>query len=131
MRSSAAAGVHAVFITRTTVDPYAPKVVRAGMGAHFRLPLRELDWESPEPLLRSCGQWLAADASGSTSYLAVDWRTSTVLVLGSEATGVSKSAAEHITGSVAIPMQKGVESLNAAVSGAVILFEAVRQRRTQ
>jgi TrmH family RNA methyltransferase len=101
------------------------------MGTHFRLPLRQLDWVTPDPLLQSCTQWLAAEASGSTSYDTVDWRRSTALVLGSEATGISAWAEAHVTGRISIPMRRGVESLNAAVSGAVILFEAVRQRQTQ
>jgi RNA methyltransferase, TrmH family len=131
MRSSAAAGAHALFVSRETVDPYSPKVIRAAMGAHFRLPLRQLNWDAPDPLLLSCGQRLAAEAGGDGSYDAVNWNIPSVLVLGSEATGISERALARVTGHVSIPLHGGVESLNAAVAGAVILFEAARQRRTQ
>jgi TrmH family RNA methyltransferase len=131
MRTTAAAGAHALFVSPSTVDPYAPKVVRAAMGAHFRLPIRPLDWDAPDPLLAACAQKLGAVAGQGTVYDAVDWRLSSALILGSEATGISDRAAGHLTGHITIPMHGGVESLNAAVAGAVILFEAARQRRTQ
>ena len=131
MRAATAAGVHALFVSRDTVDPYSPKVIRAAMGAHFRLPLRQLDWDTPDPRLLSCGQLLAAEAGAFPAYDAVNWNLPSVLVVGSEATGISERALRHVTGNVSIPLQGGVESLNAAVAGAVILFEAARQRRTQ
>jgi TrmH family RNA methyltransferase len=131
MRSAVAAGAHALFVSRETVDPYSPKVIRAGMGAHFRLPLRHLNWESLDALLASGVQMLGAEAGEDRAYDAVDWRLPSVLVLGSEATGISERALRHVTGRVSIPLQGGVESLNAAVAGAVILFEAARQRRKQ
>ncbi len=46
IRSAAAAGVDEFFVTPGTADPYAPKVVRAGMGAHFHLPIRERSWDA-------------------------------------------------------------------------------------
>jgi len=131
MRSAAAAGAHALFVSRDTVDPYSPKVIRAAMGAHFRLPLRPLNWDSPDPLLLTCGQRLAAEAGDYPTYDAINWNLPSVLVLGSEATGISERALQHVTGHVSIPLLGGVESLNAAVAGAVMLFEAARQRRTQ
>ncbi|HEX7103652.1 MAG TPA: RNA methyltransferase [Nitrolancea sp.] len=131
LRSAAAAGTHAVFISPRTADPYAPKVVRAAMGAHFRLPIRPLDWDAPDPMLASCTQLLGAEAGEGIPYDAVDWRQPSAVILGSEATGISERAVSQLTGYVTIPMHGEVESLNAAVAGAVILFEAARQRRSQ
>ena len=131
MRAATAAGAHALYFSSRTVDPYAPKVVRAAMGAHFRLPLRPLDWTNPDSEIIGCVQRFGAEADQGDSYDTVDWHRSSVLVLGSEASGISESAAVQLTGHVSIPMKGEVESLNAAVAGAVILFEAARQRRTQ
>lgn len=131
IRSAAAVSAHAVFVAPGTTDPFAPKVVRAGMGAHFRLPLRQLDWTRPEPAMVSCGQRLAAEAGGSVVYDSVDWRRASCLIVGNEASGLSGAARAFATESVSIPLGSDVESLNAAVAGSVLLFEAARQRRRQ
>lgn len=130
-RSAAAAGAHALFFSPRTADPYAPKVVRAAMGAHFRLPIRPLDWNALDPTFTACTQVLGAEAGQGVPYDAVDWRQPSSVILGSEATGISHQASSQLTGYVTIPMHSEVESLNAAVAGAVILFEAARQRRRQ
>jgi TrmH family RNA methyltransferase len=131
LRTAVAAGAHALFFTSTTTDPYAPKVVRAAMGAHFRLPIRPFDWKAPDAAFLACAQRLGAEAGRGVAYDQVDWSLPSVLVLGSEARGISELAAEQLTGYVTIPMKGEVESLNAAMAGAVILFEAARQRRRQ
>ncbi len=131
MRSSLGAGVHALYVSRETVDPYSPKVVRAGMGAHFRLPLRSLDWNDVPREVLDCAQRFAAEANSETRYDQLDWTSDTMLIVGSEATGISENARRYVTSSISIPLTGRLESLNAAVAGAVILFEAARQRRTQ
>ncbi len=131
MRSSLGAGVHALYVSRETVDPYSPKVVRSGMGAHFRLPLRWLDWNDVPREVLDCAQRFAAEANSDTRYDRPDWTSGTTLIVGSEATGVSENARRYVTSSISIPLIGRLESLNAAVAGAVILFEAARQRRTQ
>lgn len=131
LRAAAAAGVDAVALAPRTVDWTNPKVVRAAMGAHFRVPVRTLDWQGVADFLRRWPRrprvWLA-DADGTTAHFAVDWRAPSVLVVGGEADGPSEEARALAQGTVRIPMPGGVESLNAATAGAVILFEAVRQR---
>jgi len=129
IRSALGAGCHALFVTHETTDPFAPKVVRAGMGAHFRLPILRLDWERPHPLVTACTQRLGAAAGVSQSYDTVDLRAATCLVIGGEATGLSDGSARAVNGFVGIPLAGGLESLNAGVAGSVILFEAARQRR--
>jgi len=129
LRTALGAGVHAVFLTKGTTDPFAPKVVRAAAGAHFRLPILPLDPAHPDPRILRCAQRLAAEANGSQFYDAIDWTLDTVLALGSEAHGISPALRPLLTGSVSIPLAGGLESLNVAIAGAIMLFEAARQRR--
>lgn len=128
LRSAEASGVGQVLLAPGTVDAYNPKVVRGGMGAHFRLPVASLDW--PEIGLRVARRavWLA-DTSGNTPYDGVDWTVPSALIVGSEAHGSGEEAAALATGRVSIPMVGGADSLNAAMAVTVLLFEAARQRR--
>ncbi len=129
LRTAEAAGVEIVIFGPQTVDPYNDKVVRAGMGVHFRLPLRVCpDWQAVQGVLPTDMPFYLAEAQGSMVYDAVDWRRPSALIVGGEAEGASpqaRSRGQPIT----IPMIGQVESLNAAMAGAVILFEAARQRR--
>ena len=127
LRSANAAGVEWVTLAPQTVDPYNPKVVRGAMGAHFRLPIGALSW--PEIANALAGvQILLADVQGDQAYYKMDWTRPSALIIGGEAYGASLEAKELATAVIAIPMQGGVESLNAAVAASVILFEAARQR---
>ena len=128
LRAAAGAGVAAVYLAGA-VDPFNPKVVRAGMGAHFRVPLRPLDAAATADLTATFPLRVAAAAAAAAAYDAVDWRQPAALIVGSEAEGVGPEVAALATTAAAIPLAPGVESLNAAVAGAVILFEAARQRR--
>ena len=128
LRSALAAGVESVITTMGTVDVYSPKVVRAAMGAHFRLNLwLNQTWRAVGGALQSL-QVVVAKPQGRISYWEVDWRRPTALLIGSEAEGPSAEAEKLATGYVTIPMCKEVESLNAAVAASVLLFEAARQR---
>lgn len=128
LRTAAAAGVSAVYLSPGTVDPFNPKVVRAGMGAHFRIPIRPLDRETAAALARDYPLRVLTAADAPTPYDALDLRGPTAVIVGSEAEGVGPEAAALATASAAIPLAAGVESLNAAVAGSVLLFEAIRQR---
>ncbi|HLL50000.1 MAG TPA: RNA methyltransferase, partial [Thermomicrobiales bacterium] len=129
LRAAAGAGVNAVYLSPATVDPWNPKVVRAGMGAHFRVPLLPLDTETQESLRERLPRRVISSAIATQPYDAVDWTGPTALVVGGEAEGVSPEMEAWGTEQVSIPLAHDVESLNAAVAGAVILFEAARQRR--
>ncbi len=129
LRTAAGAGVDAVYISAETVDPWNPKVVRAGMGAHFRLPLAPIDDATMRELRERLPRRVVASADATLTYDALDWRGPTALVIGGEAEGVGGELTSWSNEAVAIPLAAGVESLNAAVAGAVILFEAARQRR--
>lgn len=127
LRTAEAAGARPVLLAPGTGDAFAPKVVRAGMGAHFRLPLVSGSWEELEPYLEERSVWLAQAGAG-TPYYQVDWRRPSALIIGSEAAGPSPEARRRATGTVTIPMEGPTESLNAAIAAAVVLFEALRQR---
>lgn len=130
LRSAEATGVTDVVCSSGTADLYSPKVVRAAMGAHFRLPLRQdLHWDEIDEALGPADNVYVADASGRMPYYAADWRQPSVLIIGNEANGIGPEARARATKSISIPMAAAVESLNAAVAGSVILFEAARQRR--
>lgn len=128
LRSAEAARVGQVILTRGSVDLYNPKVVRGGMGAHFRLPVVSLDWPDIAAQVTGRAVWLA-DAAGKVAYDAVDWNQPSVLIVGPEAGGIGEEAVALVTGRVSIPMADKVESLNAAMAATIILFEAARQRR--
>jgi RNA methyltransferase, TrmH family len=127
LRTAWAAGVTEVLLPPGTVDHTNPKVIRAGMGAHFYLPIRKCEagqiWEA----VGTARLWLA-EARRGQPYDAVDWRGDVALIIGGEAEGAgqpTRRAADYVH----IPMATGVESLNAAVAAAIVLFEAFRQRR--
>jgi TrmH family RNA methyltransferase len=129
-RTAAATGVDAVAALAGGDALYAPNVVRAGMGAHFRLALAvDVDARELPSWLASRGQALLADAQATQSIYDVDLRVPTVLIVGSEAHGAVRAEALPDLRRAAIPMPGDMESLNVAVATAVILFEAVRQRR--
>jgi TrmH family RNA methyltransferase len=127
LRAAEASGCAGVIITPGTVDPYNPKVVRAGMGAHFRLPIEKLDWRKIRQRASGRSVWLA-DAAGELPYTEANWRVPSLLIIGGETTGASLQAQKLATCRVRIPMTGPVESLNAAMAATVLLFEAARHR---
>jgi TrmH family RNA methyltransferase len=131
LRAAAGAGASAVYLTPESVDPWNPKVVRAGMGAHFRLPIAPLDPQTLAELQARLPRRVVASAEAAQPYDAIDWTGPAALVVGGEAEGVGPELREWASDEVGIPLAHGVESLNAAVAGSVILFEAARQRRTE
>jgi TrmH family RNA methyltransferase len=127
LRTAAAAGTQAVLLTPGSVDAWSPKVLRAAMGAHFRLPLRALGWEALGDLLYGLPV-LLADAGSGQVYTQVDLTGPLALLVGGEADGAGSQGQALATGRLHIPMPGQVESLNAAVAAAILLFEVVRQR---
>ncbi|MBI2941195.1 MAG: RNA methyltransferase [Chloroflexi bacterium] len=129
LRSAWATGLVQVVFTEDCADPFGPKVVRAGMGAHFRLAIVDgAGWEAIRRALAHRPVWLA-DMAGERAYDEVDWTDDAALIVGGEAAGASDSARQVACGTTHIPMAAGAESLNVGVAASVILFEAARQRR--
>ena len=128
IRSAAAAGVQAVLLPPETTDAFAPKVVRAGMGAHFRLPIVSMMWEEIEQVRKSAGLQVCLGDMDGQSCWETDLRAPLVLIVGSEAEGASEKARKLATQKISIPMSGKVESLNAGTAGSVLMFEVMRQR---
>ena len=127
LRTAVAAGVQAVLLPPETVDAFSPKVVRAGMGAHFRLPIHPLPWNKIRARTRGLKVYLAEIDSAVACWQA-DFRAPLALIVGGEAEGAGETARRLADKAVNIPMPGNAESLNAAVAGAILLFEVVRQR---
>jgi RNA methyltransferase, TrmH family len=132
LRTAGAAGVQSVLIPPGSADHFAPKVVRAAMGAHFRLPVGRLDWEELRQLLAPRVEGglciYLADSSGGLEYTRADFRRPLALIVGGEARGAGNKALDLAQQKVHIPMPGGAESLNAAVAAGILLFEVLRQR---
>jgi TrmH family RNA methyltransferase len=126
LRTAAAAGVQAVLLSPTCVDPYNPKVLRGGMGAHFRISVLETNWDTIRKYCYNT-QIILADSQGEQQYDRVDWSKPWSLIVGGEADGAGEDALALAHRHIYIPMAGETESLNAAVAASIILFEARRQ----
>jgi len=127
LRAAAAAGVEAAWLSRGCADPWSPKVLRAGMGAHFRLSIHAgADIAGAAREFR--GRVVAAVPKAAHSVYQCDLRGPLALAFGNEGAGLSPALLAEADETVSIPMAPGAESLNAAAAAAVCLFEAVRQR---
>jgi TrmH family RNA methyltransferase len=126
LRSTAAAGVREVYLSRGCVQAWSPRVLRAGMGAHFALRIYEdVDVEA---LARSYdGKVIAAVADAAAPYYAADLTGRVALAFGNEGAGLTPELRAAAHASVSIPMPGKLESLNVAAAAAVCLFERVRQ----
>ena len=126
LRTAAATGVQAIFLPPETTDVFAPKIVRAGMGAHFRLSIHSLTWEEIKTQTKDMNIYIA-DMDG-TSCWETDLLKPLALIIGGEAAGASDEAQRLASQKISIPMAGNVESLNAGVAGSVLMFEVIRQR---
>ena len=125
IRGAEAAGADGVLFTPGSVDPFAPKVVRASAGSVFRIPVIVAELGQ----LRAMGLSVMGSSShrGST-YSEVDLRQPVALVVGNEAHGLPDDA--PVDGWLTIPHSGPVESLNAAMAATLLVFEVARQRRS-
>jgi TrmH family RNA methyltransferase len=132
VRVAEAAGAVGVVLTTGSVDPWNPKAVRAAAGASLRLPVvAGVSVDEVVHGLASLGvRLLATSAAGASFPEDSDLGGSFALCIGNEAHGLDQGLLDSADGLVAIPMAGGVESLNAGVAAAVILFDAARQRRS-
>lgn len=130
IRTAAAAGIDGVVLSEGCVDLYNPKVVRSTTGALLHLPIVEQPWSQIGETITGLDVY-GLDAAGEKVYTTVDWQHPFALVLGSEAHGLGLEALQLPTTNVAIPMASPVESLNAGVATAVVLYEAKRQREAR
>jgi len=129
IRTAEAAGVQAMFTTPGTVDFLSPKVLRAAMGGHFHIPIASLDLEWIKELSSDLHFYLASVNEG-VPYTNVDFRQPIAIIIGGEAEGASSDAYQLAEERIRIPMIGKTESLNAAIAAGILLFEVVRQRKS-
>jgi TrmH family RNA methyltransferase len=120
LRTALALGFNAVLITPASADPFNEKALRAAKGATFTLPIKQAAWEEIDILLNS-KRWdiCAADAKG-TLMQEIKCTPPIALVLGNESQGIS-TRVKTLAKSIAIPMQREMESLNVASAGAILM----------
>ena len=126
LRSAAAAGIRQILLSRHCVHAWSPRVLRAGMGAHFMLQIHEAC--DLVTLARDFkGRVIATSHRAKASIFDADLGAETAFVFGNEGAGLSRELAQVAHAVVAIPMRGNVESLNIAAAAAICLFERVRQ----
>jgi RNA methyltransferase, TrmH family len=131
LRTAAAAGVAAVFVTGEGTDLGNPNVVRASMGSLFSVPSLVLPDGAVRDALRAHGVRVVATSPGaSTPYWDADLGGAVAIVVGPEHEGLDAAWRGAADLEVSVPMASSVDSLNAATAGALVLFEALRQRRS-
>jgi len=131
LRTASAAGAQAVIMAPGCVDPFSPKVLRSGMGAHFNIPITSLTWPRISEFCQRPGNNLnicLTEATSGTSMWTLDLRQPIAIVIGSEADGASVEAKQAANTVITIPMPGGSESLNASIAAGILLYEVVRQR---
>ncbi|MGC9361069.1 MAG: TrmH family RNA methyltransferase [Anaerolineae bacterium] len=130
LRTCHALGVSAVLLTKDCVDAWSPKVLRAGMGSHFGLPIHtDLAWDRIAALTAKLVRVVAELGAHQTAWQ-FDWRQPVAVLIGGEAHGASDRALRAADERVRIPMAAGAESLNAAIACGMLLYEVTRQRST-
>lgn len=130
LRTADGAGVDAVLVTGGGTDLENPNVIRASMGSVFAVPTLALPAEELHAFLRARGVRLVAAApAADTAYWDADLRGPVALAVGAEHEGLAAGWLEHADLRVAIPMRGAADSLNAATAGALLVYEALRQRR--
>ena len=127
LRSAAAAGCDAVFLSMGCADAWSPKVLRAAMGGHFSLRIYERQ-DLTAVAKAFSGTLLATSLQASRSLYDCDLRGNVAFLVGNEGAGLSADLLNLATQKITIPMHGRIESLNAAAATAICLFEAVRQR---
>jgi RNA methyltransferase, TrmH family len=133
IRAAAAVGVDAVVIGDGCVDLYAPKTLRAAMGASFRVPVVHRDLGAVLPKLRKAGCRILASAlqEGATDLFKLSLHGAKVVwIVGNEGNGIRDSLLSEVDAVVKIPMLRRTESLNVAQATAVLLYETARQKNS-
>lgn len=130
-RTAEAAGVTGIVMSRDCVDIYNPKTIRSTMGAIYRMPFLIAD-DLPETIgqlkEKKIGVY-AAHLDGKNTYDQENYAGGCAFLIGNEGNGLRQEVADCADTWIRIPMAGQVESLNAAVASAVLMFEVSRQRR--
>lgn len=129
IRTADAAGVAGILLVGQTCDPYSRESVRASMGSIFAVPLARLE---DQAFLGLAGSWagevVGTHLAGKLDFRRTKYRSPTLLVMGSEGSGLSEAAAATCARLVRIPMAGQLDSLNLAVATALMLYEIQRSK---
>lgn len=129
LRTADAVGCDGVILTDGGTDLYNPNVIRASIGSRFSRPVVQCQAEQAIDYLNQRGvPIIATSPSADYSYWDADYRAGCAIVLGAEHTGLGQRWLEAAEARVSIPMQGLADSLNVATAGALLLYEALRQR---
>ena len=120
LRTAAACNFKQIF-TINSVDKYNPKVLRASMGNQFKLNVVEIDYQDISNLFKNAKLY-SMDMKGSNLFEMQNFDKNTGFVIGNEGNGLSKQIREMIKNTIKIPMENGVESLNASISASVVMY---------
>ncbi len=135
LRSASAFGFASAILTPGSVDPFSPKALRSGMGAQFKLPVFSMNAEEIRRVCKSGSggqmQIYLADAQAQKTCWESDLSQPLCLIIGSEAFGAEPAMRQIVDASILIPMQANNESLNAAMSASILMYEVYRQRKRQ
>ena len=133
LRTGEGAGATGILMNRGTVDLFNPKTVRATMGSLYRMPFFVTD-DLPGCMEALKGQGIrlyAAHLKGKLSYEEPDYTGPCGFLIGNEGKGLSDEIADLADTYIRIPMEGQVESLNAAISATLLMYECSRQRRSR
>ncbi len=131
LRTGEGAGITGVIMNQTTVDLFNPKTIRSTMGSIYRMPFyvtADLAGTIQELKEQGVGVY-AAHLKGKMQYDEPDYRKACAFMIGNEGNGLSDEIADLADTYIRIPMCGQVESLNAAISASLLMYEANRQRR--
>ena len=131
LRTAEGAGVTGIILSDSSVDIYNPKVVRATMGSIYRVPFYQAkDFYEVLAQVKVWGiEIYAAHLQGIPYDTEGSFQKRCALLIGNEANGLTKEASDLADTLIKIPMEGRVESLNAAVAAAILMYETARQRR--
>jgi TrmH family RNA methyltransferase len=130
LRSADAANVDAVIVCDPLTDLYNPNLIRASIGAIFTVPTAVCTSEECIAFLKERKiKILTAQLQDSYEYYNYDMRQATAIVMGTESTGLTQQWREAADAHIRIPMLGRLDSLNVSVSAAILMYEAVRQRK--
>lgn len=131
LRSADASGADAVIICDPLTDIYNPNLIRSSIGAVFTVPVAVASSEECITWLKERGiRIFTAQLQDSEWYYDTDMKGGTALVMGTEATGLTDIWRRAADAHIKIPMLGRLDSLNVSVSAAILLYEAVRQRKS-
>lgn len=131
VRTAEGAGVTGIILTKTSVDMYNPKVIRSTMGSIYRMPFVYVE-DFKETIIKLKQKNIsiyAAHLKGIKNYDDINYKEKCGILIGNEANGLSDEIAALSDEYIKIPMSGSVESLNAAIAAAILMYEVYRQRR--